>query len=221
MSCLVQYEDRDTGQFKELLKKNKNYALEYNIDYLFLPSGYEIYPPWWRKVFLVRDLLNSYENVLWVDSDAAVVGHKHFSELFEEKHFILSPNPPMFNHSSLNIFSAPFCAGVWAVKSSPEGKAIMNRWCDTYDSTKWTNTKEGWKGEGAYGGSNYEQGAFELHILRSKSFSPFLNQYLSHVLNFLPKPDDKLRGKSCLKDIFAVHYWKGNRNHIDQHWPKK
>jgi hypothetical protein len=95
----------------------------------------------------------------------------------------------------------------------------MNRWCDTYDAAKWKLESTGWKGEGVYGGVNYEQGSFEVNILRSKSFSHLLNQNLSHVLNYLPKPDNKLKGSNCPKDIFAVHYWKGNREHISLHWP--
>jgi hypothetical protein len=202
-----------------LIKKNKDYCALHSITHILLTNGYEIYPPWWRKVFLVKELLLNYDGVLWVDTDAAIVGHEHFKTFFIDKHFFLSPNPPMFNINALSTFSAPFCAGIWGVKASEEGKILMKVWSECYDPGRWKRSGNAWIGEGVYGGASYEQGAFEIRILRCKTFSNWLNLHDHHVFNYLPKSDKRLQGKSCPRDVFAIHYWKGNRDHIKDHWP--
>lgn len=217
--ALVQYEDRSLKEYEQLIEKNKLYAHSNSITHIFLKGGYEQYPPWWRKVFVVKELLNTYEAVLWVDTDAAIVGHSHFKTLFDNKHFFLSPNPPMLNWSALSTFSAPFCAGIWGVRASEEGKTIMKVWSDCYNPLNWKRQGAQWIGSGAYAGPSYEQGAFEINILRSSTFSGWLSLHLYHVFNYLPKSDRELQGKSCPSDVFAVHYWKGNRGHISEHWP--
>lgn len=218
---VVQYEDRMIQEFQPLLHQNKTYCSKNGIEYFFLNSGYENYPPWWRKVFLVKEILPSYDAVMWVDSDAAIVSNKPFSDLFEKNHFVLSPNPPMFGSKSLSMFSAPFCAGVWGVKNTPEGNTIMKTWSNSYDPKSWEHDKKlnTWKCiRGPYAGPSYEQGAFEISIWRKKDFYRWIENKPSEVLNYLPKPDNSLVGKHCPNGIFAVHYWKGNRKHISQHW---
>jgi hypothetical protein len=217
---LLQYDDRDTKEFEELIKQNKNYAYAMGMNYLNAQRGYESIPPWWRKVFLARELLSCHDGVLWVDTDAAIVSSLHPSDLLKDKHFIYSPNPPMLNNPSLGMLSAPFCAGIWAVKNSPEGRQIMDAWINCYNANHWKKTDKGWKGEGAYAGYAYEQGAFELAIVRCQDFQPWIQSYPSHVLNYLPKDDTKLDGTACPSTVFAVHYWKGNRHYIDKHWPQ-
>jgi len=221
MYAIVQYDDRNIDMFQQLIAKNKEYCKLNNINYIFYNKGWEQYPPWWRKVFLVRQLLQNYEAVMWVDTDAAIVGSEHFKYLFgsNTKHFVLSPNPPMLEMHSLSMFSAPFCAGIWAVKSTPEGKTLMDRWIGGYDESKWQKNGEEWKHtSGLYGGGAYEQGYFELGIWRCKDYEPFLENKPYHVLNYLPRPDNNLSGNKCPKDVFAIHYWKGNRSHIKDHW---
>ena len=221
--AIVQYEDRPLNDFKSLVEQNQYYANRNGIRHFLFKSGYENVPPWWRKVFLVRDLLQHYTAVLWVDSDAAVVSSDHFFTLFNDKHFVLSPNPPMLNSESLSMFSAPFCAGVWGVRNTPEGRVLMDTWANLYDSTlwkqiddaKWIHTK------GSYGGIAYEQGAFETGIWRKSDYVEWIENKTSDVLNHLPKKDSLVRGQKCSKGIFAVHYWKGNRGHISEHWPNR
>lgn len=219
MYALVQYDDRDTTIFKELLKNNKNYADLNGITYLFCKSGWDHLPPWWRKVFLVKEILQHYDAVLWVDSDATIVSKEHFSTLFRDKHFVLSPNPPLLELNSLSMFTAPFCAGIWGVRNTPEGFSIMDRWVSGYDEKLWKKKDEVWEhAVGLYGGIAYEQGYFESGIWRHTEYEDLIENKPYHVLNYLPLPDERLRGKKCPKEVFAVHYWKGNRNHIKDHW---
>lgn len=221
MFALVQYDDRPIDQFKNLMNENKRYAESFNINYIFFTKGYEQYPPYWRKVFLVAELLNTFDAVLWVDTDASIVGKIHFKDLFGDSgHFVLSPNPPMLESESLSMFSAPFCAGVWGVKNTPEGKSIMNAWSTAYNSDNWSLNNNVWKHKvGLYGGIAYEQGAFELSVWRNVDYSKWIENKLSRILNYLPRKKGKLKGTNCPSDIFAIHYWSGNRSHIKNHWP--
>jgi hypothetical protein len=219
MFAIAQYEDRNLGEFAPLVSQNEKYAKLHGIHHVFLKSGWEDYPPWWRKVFLVQELLGNYEAVLWVDSDAAIVGRDHFNNLFNGKHFMLSPNPPMLNSESLSMFSAPFCAGVWGVRNTPEGRVLMERWASSYDKSLWKREGKTWSHTaGVYGGFAYEQGSFEIKIWRCASFEEWIENKSCHILNYLPKEDRKVNGSLCPHDVFAVHYWKGNRNHIKDHW---
>lgn len=221
MYALAQYDDRPLADFEPLFAQNARYAQKHDILHVAVNSGYAQYPPWWRKVFLVNELLPHYDAVMWVDSDAAIVGDAHFSELFCGKHFVMSPNPPMLESPSLSMFSAPFCAGVWGVRNTPEGRALMARWVGAYDSSAWVQSGGEWRAtRGPYAGEAYEQGSFELAIWRCCDYTDWVENKPSWQLNYLPLPDERLRGSTCPPGVFAVHYWKGNRGHIRQHWSK-
>lgn len=219
MFAIAQYEDRPLGDFSPLVAKNESYAKKHGITHILAKSGWNEYPPWWRKVFMVRELLPHYDAVLWIDSDAAIVGNDHFQTLFGGKHFVLSPNPPMLQWESLSMFTAPFCAGVWGVRNTPEGRVLMDKWVSAYDSMLWKKSGDSWiHTKGMYAGMAYEQGAFEIGIWRCANYEHWIENKSSFVMNYLPKADNQLRGKNCPSGIFAVHYWKGNRAHIKQHW---
>ena len=218
-TLVLQYDDRDVTQFQKLIDTNILYCKKFNYDHLLLTKGYEEYPPYWRKVFLVIEYLYKYNIVLWIDTDAAIVSNEKINIIFKPKtHFAFSSNPSLLHLSCLDMLAAPMCAGVWAVKSTPEGKTIMDYWSQAYDATKWFKENEKWKTLGVYGGANYEQGSFELHIFRKPEFEKWLSHWDHHVLNFMPPDDHLVRGQNTPKDVFAVHYWTGNRKHIKKHF---
>ena len=204
--ALVQYDDRDKIEYGPLILKNKEYCEKYNITYIFLKKGYESYPPWWRKVFIIRDLLNHYKSIIWVDTDACIIGKQHFDTLFsEDKHFIMSPNPPLFRITLFVHLAASFCAGVWAVKNTSQGKAILDHWCDQYNPNQWKYDGKTWIGDGTYGGHSYEQGSFQISLLNSY-YSKWIERKNHWVLNYLPLPPYFY----IPNDTFAVHFWKNN-----------
>ena len=231
-TLVLQYDDRPIDEFKNLIKENENYCKKFNYDYKFLNSGvYENIPPYWRKVFLVKEYLNSYKCVLWIDTDAVIISHDSIDTLFKpDTHFAFSSNPSLFHLNVLDMLSAPMCAGVWAVKNTSEGKCIMNAWAKSYDPTTWVkkedllnsnlknNNKFVWKASCIYGGICYEQGAFEIHILRTNNYNKWLSHWEHNVMNYLPLDDDKIKGFTCPPKVFALHYWTGNRNHIKKHF---
>jgi hypothetical protein len=205
----VQYDDRNTDEFRPLIQKNKEYAEFNSIDYIFLNKGYESYPPWWRKVFIIKDLLPHYNSILWIDTDACILKKQHFETLFQDKHFVFSPNPPPFQIHVFSNFAASFCAGIWAVKNTEEGKTILNEWSKCYKEKNWTLKNGVWSASvGEYGGISYEQGSFQTFIERK--YWSWLGKKQHWVLNYLPKPPEYFVGP----DTFAVHFWKGNRDKI-------
>jgi len=216
---LVQYDDRNTDEFKYLIETNKNYCKKFGIDYLFLSKGYEKYPPWWRKVFLVAEMLNLYEGVFWIDTDAAVIQPKHFKDFFEDKHFFFSPNPPPLRlNKHFDFLAAPLCAGIWAVKNTPEGHSIMKAWCSSFDPSNWAFENGKWICSGTYAGRMYEQGSFELNLFRVQDFKALVKQYDYEIFNYVPRRDNQLLDSECPKNIFSVHYWSGQRTQIKSHW---
>lgn len=220
-TLLLQYDDRDTKIYTKLIENNKIYCKSLNYHYKFISDGYTNLPPYWRKVFLVRDHLNLYDKVLWVDSDATIVAHESVDTLFKPNtHFAFSSNPSLYHKTFLDMLSAPFCAGVWCVKNTPEGKSIMDYWCSKYDQKSWFIENGKWKAHCVYGGICYEQGSFEVFILRTKNFSNWLSQWEHHKLNYLPLDDRKIMGTFC-PNVFAIHYWTGNRDYISKHWDLK
>ena len=224
-NLLVQYDDRNPSWASGLLEVNRKYAALYGYEYMYLTTGYDSISPFWRKVFLVAELLPFYDHVLWVDSDAAIVGTERLESLFGTHDFICSPNPPMLLNTYLKTFSAPFCAGVWGVKNSPRGHSIMKEWMNFYIPSQWICVDKKWSTRGVYGGVNYEQGAFEINIYRKFPFNSYIKSYQHWVLNHLPNQtvnDLCLSSRSlpqCRKDVFAVHYWSGNRELLKYHYP--
>lgn len=218
-TLIVQYDDRDISEFQKLIDHNILYCKKFNYDHIFLQKGWEEYPPYWRKVFIVKEYLHLYNVVLWVDTDATIVSCEKIDILFRPRtHMAFSSNPSLFHLGFLKILAAPMCAGIWAVKSTPEGKTIMDFWARAYDSKRWFKEDNKWKTLGVYGGSNYEQGSFEIHIFKNEEFKKWLSQWTHEVMNYMPPDDHKVRGFKTPKNVFAVHYWTGNRKHIKKHF---
>jgi hypothetical protein len=149
--------DIDVG----LMDRNKHYAKKWGHEHIFVDSGYEDVAPYWRKVFLVKDILDSdkYKGVLWLDTDAAVYNMDiDLNTLVEEgKHFYKSKDSTPTNGG--------FCAGVWFVLNTPTGKEILSKWAETYNPAVWRKNNTRWRTNGGWAGSNYEQGAFIEHII--------------------------------------------------------
>ena len=98
---------------------------------------------------------------MWMDTDAVV--HNFETPIDKagkpEKTFICSPDP-----SGIGM-SAQFNAGVWIVKNTDVGRAIMNSWMSAYDPVHWTDADGKWIAKQGWAGETFEQGAFEKNIL--------------------------------------------------------
>lgn len=159
--AIIQYDNRDLSLIdKDLCERNKRYAARHKYDYILLKDGYENYPPYWAKVVIMRDYLQKYDGVFWVDTDAAITAAEtRIEELAANtKSFIMCPDPPMW--------SSPFNAGVWAVRNTETGRAIMDDWINIYKrvANQWKRDGEKWSSTGTWAGDSYEQGSFAEHI---------------------------------------------------------
>lgn len=170
---------------------------------------------------MVAELLPLYEAVFWIDTDATIIQSTHYKEFFEDKHFFFSPNPPpIFNNKHLDFLTAPLCAGVWAVRNSPEGNNLMKHWKSSYDPSFWKNDNGKWTCNGTYGGRLYEQGSFELNIYRNADLKKLIRPYPYHKFNYVARRDKELNDSDCPNDVFCLHYWSGQRTQISEHWKK-
>ena len=201
--AIVQYDDRalsevDTG----LMNRNKHYADKWGYEHIFVQNGYEDVSPYWRKVFVVKDILNSnkYRGVLWLDTDAALYNMEiDLNGLVEEgKHFYKSRDATPMNGG--------FCAGVWFVLNTPTGKEILSKWGEKYNPAVWRKNNSKWKTNGTWAGSNYEQGSFIENII--PAYKDVLKDYHHQYLQ-ATDPSDQ---------AFILHFYftkERRRNFLD------
>lgn len=160
--AIIQYDNRKLTEIdRDLCARNKQYAALHHYDYIFLTDGFEDYPPYWAKVASVCKYLPHYQGILWLDTDAVVIDvHRKISDLFkDDESFVMCPDPPLWPSS--------FNAGVWAVRNTDTGRAIMQDWMVAYTgvSDQWSLKQSKWVCTGKWAGDAYEQGAFTRHIL--------------------------------------------------------
>lgn len=68
---VLQNDDRQEWYIPALRYLNRLWAQSMGYDYKFVSTAlYGSKPPWWRKIFLVRDHLQHYQSVVYLDSDA-------------------------------------------------------------------------------------------------------------------------------------------------------
>ena len=191
--AIVQYDDRRmTNVDNALTERNKYYANKWGHDYILRTEGYDDMPPYWRKVFLVKEVLNTgkYKGVLWLDTDAVVYNLEiDINTLVEEgKHM----------YFSTDIAQAPdsFCAGVWFVLNTTIGKEIMEKWVEKYDKSAWRKNNK-WRTDNEWAGVKYEQGAFNKYLIAT--YEPHLKHLDKNLINAL----------SPEKGTFICHFYFG------------
>ncbi len=190
--AVIQYDDRPLSDAdKQLLEINKTYCKKHNYDHIFVSSGYEHLPPYWVKVELVKKYLDSYDGVLWIDTDAVIVDHDMPLEKLSAKAFFCCPDPP--------FWSAPFNAGVWGVRATPEGQSIMDAWMKLFyaSADTWSKGNDGkWSTTGPWAGDTYEQGAFGQHMMTGP-YSSYIDKL----------PYERFQGVDASADsAFALHF---------------
>lgn len=98
-------------------------------------------PPWWWKVFAIRELMQRDAQpasllVLWMDTDAMLSTCRmtdplRLARCYPSSCMWISPDAPQFH-------LAPFNAGVFLVRGSPAGRRLMDAWCALYRPSHWT-----------------------------------------------------------------------------------
>jgi hypothetical protein len=199
MWALVQYDNRVLSpDIKYLIKRNRAYCRKHGYDHIFETKSYNL-PVWWRKVKVVKKVLESgkYSGVMWLDSDAAVHDHNHRIEdiIIHGKSFYYSVDP---------TWGSDFNAGVWMVTNDHNGIAIMKKWMASYSPKDWTKKGRNWETLGEWSGSTYEQGSFIEYIIpKFKNFMQIL-------------PGEHIQSYSPDEHTFIVHF---PRHYSDTHLP--
>lgn len=200
---VVQFDNRDfftnvielfiNSDFNKLIKINKDYSKNHNLDYMYTKSYDNTIPVYWMKVKIITDLINNtdYKGIIWLDTDA-VFTHENKSILDilnNDKSFYISTDPPEYNESAL-------CVGTWIVKNNNIGVKIMNDWMNSYDPSLWRLEKNNWITDTNWAGIAYEQGSFNqiiypkyknhIEVLRWDIFNNDNkyneNSYISHYM---------------------------------------
>lgn len=167
MIYLVSYDDRNIEYVEMTCELNANrcrnlgYHFEFHRD--FAPN----LPPWWVKVFLINEYLRrspvTSENwFVWLDSDAVLTDgpvalDRFLNTMPDSCHFVGSYDY-LFRPGSMN-------AGVFAVRDSRQGRAIMQSWCHFYDPVRWRFKSGCWHTDGLWAGSTFEQGVFNDRVM--------------------------------------------------------
>jgi GR25 family glycosyltransferase involved in LPS biosynthesis len=224
---LVQYDNRPIPDYyKELIEINKEYCKKYGYEHIIITEKYEL-PPWWIKVKICKELLESdkYSGVMWLDTDAVIYDCSKSLDIFTSDKtidFFIAKDPP--------VWGAPVNAGVWIVKNTQVGKNIMRDWFNKYDKTKWiknttiqksyeTVDYKKWSNplsltwyidarlseyERRWAGINFEQGALYEKTMQNPMFKNHVkvlpNVVLSH---WIP---DKLKGTFTLQFFSSLSH---------------
>jgi len=173
---VLQNDDRSTDYIKKLRPLNRAWAKKHGFNYRFLGSGrWGHLPPWWRKIFLVRDLHASYKTIVYLDSDScwhdsskgleAIAAHHGTSTLHQGLH--IGCGSGYFKPIDAN-------AGVF-VSHGRKGQQLMTAWSELYTNeiaAGWSASIEragqqtSWEyASGGWAGPLFEQGAFVKHLL--------------------------------------------------------
>jgi hypothetical protein len=201
MWAIAQYDDRVLdAKTRRLVNKNRAYCRKHGYDYVYEKKKYDL-PSWWRKVSMVKRLLESgkYEGVLWLDTDAAVHDENRRLEdlVVEGKSFYYAGEPP----------KGPFVfnAGVWMVLNDTKGREIIHDWMACYSPKNWKHAEGRWESSNSWAGPTYEQGAFIKYIL--PKFKKYLRKF----------PYQVLQSHCPTSETFIVHFMGEFK---DTHLPK-
>lgn len=195
---IFMYYDTNHG-FEEFAREaNESYCREHGYTFVVLTKGYEDIPPWWRKVFLLRDLMNQYPWVhyfMWMDSDAAFVKQRYIPVglLFEENnkaiHAGIDPLPEQMG--LLN-------AGVFAIRNCAVGRKFVKEWASRYLPETWCNTLQtpkctfsldlgSWKTSGGWGQETFEQGVLNDLVKQE----PYRSHFVAYEPHFFSELDPR------------------------------
>jgi len=168
--CILTYENRNNlDYYNDLSKINNKYCDVNKIDYIKSYKYHLDIPDYWIKVWYMNDLLDQYEYIMWLDSDAAVSNFNFNIKKYFEEH----PNILIAFSKESSAFLNEINAGVILIKSTEKTKEFFKEWMDLYNSKKWYKKDGKWKCDSAFGGEDYEQGSL-LKLYKSDRWHKYL-----------------------------------------------
>lgn len=141
--CIFCYETRHQAGLQKLKALNATYCRVNNYTFLYheRSSVDKIYPPYWIKVKLAYDLLQTqeYDYIGWIDSDVVM----HDTNIRVESIFsVLGPDYFFVKSTDNDHWLNRFNAGVWFVKSCPQALDFFHDWLSSYPATSWKRLKQ-------------------------------------------------------------------------------
>lgn len=160
---IYQYDSRTINEVDDLymlISLNKQKCETYHFDYKFFNKYHMDIPPYWVKVFLLRDLLlsNIYDYIIWLDSDAVLHDYDpiKFDQILPKDNIIMTAAKCPYGDQIFN-------AGVLIM--SKYSTDLVNDWCRLYNPSFWIKENNTWRSLGEWAGETYEQGSFVKYIL--------------------------------------------------------
>jgi hypothetical protein len=208
--CILTYENRNNlDYYNNLSKINSKYCDANKIDYIKSYKYHLDIPDYWIKVWYMNDLLDQYDYIMWLDSDAAISDFNFdIKKYFEEHPNILvafSREPEHFDCNDLIESAKVFYevnAGVILVKSTEKTKEFFKDWMNLFDKKKWFKEDGKWKCPSKFGGDDYEQGALCKLYKSSKWKDYLLGDDWQKFLDYGPG-----------KDSYVMHFFGKSKNH--------
>lgn len=176
-TVVVTYENRHLP-FKEKFRANHAEYCSVH-QYAYIPYDThtldKTIPPYWLKVFIVRELLDVYDTVMWIDSDATFKSRESIrSKCPEGSIMSISADKPQHR------IPGKINTGVFIVHK--DTIPMMDAWIDLYDASYWYRRDDGsWQCSGKWAGTAYEQGALATMIDARVQVYPW------YVMNNHPK----------------------------------
>jgi hypothetical protein len=194
---ILQFENRKISPIdQKFLNTNKAYAKHHGYHYKLITDGYSDMPPWWIKVFLVKDLLKNYKGIFWLDTDAVIINQSRSIESFEV------PGKYFYKSCDLEVnIPKEFNAGVWFIKNAPPMFSLLDSWTNRYSRDDWTHKNGMWRTSkhSSFAAKYYEQGEF-------KAIQDKYSRYIKHIHPNLFQggiQDDLISGN----EVFALHFY--------------
>jgi hypothetical protein len=160
--CVLQYDNRHQQYLEKLMDKNKSICQNIKEFQYIRAKDDNTISQYWIKVKITNQLLEQFDGILWLDSDAVIHNPQKLISLIQSTDtFLISGDNPISH----------FCAGVWFVRNNHNGRKITKEWLELYYNqyhTFWwvdCNTNQ-WKSNMPFAiHPCYEQPAFIKHIL--------------------------------------------------------
>lgn len=148
--CIVQADDRNLDDFpvlRRFTELNKQWCNGRSklgkpcVYSLTNPRNVDV-PPLWYKVWATHESLNRplCSTVLWLDTDAVLR-----DRLWDPRDVMEQLDADMIGSPDRPPWTAPFCAGVFAVRNTARGRQIIQEWWDAYlsNSSAWSRSADG------------------------------------------------------------------------------
>ena len=160
---IITAEDRNEEYITLHDQSFKKYSRLHNYEYLRVDNcPKEESTTYWCKIHKVKEHINNYDYVMWVDSDTIITNYDISLDAIISKigepDIIIGEDEPI-SFLPINIL----CAGVFLIKSSTIGKSFIDDCLHKIPDNCILNNKE----QGVWAGICYEQGIMNM-LLKTK-----------------------------------------------------